>query len=203
MIKRKYLNLNKYSRPGKKLKAKKALVLHYFGWPKATKEDLFEYFNDPKKKRYASAHYGIDDGGYISLIPEDEVAYHVGADKYTEQAREIFGEEFTSNKIGGHTPNFCTIGFEIAHPDHGGKFSEKTYRHVVQLAAEVIIRNSIDLILRHYDISYVHNKNLKLYRQKACPYYYVVHGDAWEKLEQDIWNRVFELRKAEKKIKEF
>jgi N-acetylmuramoyl-L-alanine amidase len=52
----KFINVNQFSRSGKKLNTVKKLVVHYTANPGASAENHYRYFNT-LKDRYASAHF--------------------------------------------------------------------------------------------------------------------------------------------------
>lgn len=66
---------------------------------------------------YGSAHYCVDlDGSIWELIPPDEMAYHVGADKYEPEAIA------KTSKY----PNDCTIGIELCVTNWAGDYTSET-----------------------------------------------------------------------------
>ena len=69
--------------------------------------------------------------------------------------------------------NDDTISIECCHSDDTGQFSQDTLDALVQLLNWLIKTYELgrDDILRHYDVI-----------GKECPYYFVKHPDAWEKL---------------------
>jgi N-acetylmuramoyl-L-alanine amidase len=85
----KLLTVNPYSRSGQPLSGGvKGIVIHWVANPKTTAENNRNYFEGLKnlghKKdvRYAGAHFIIGlEGELIQCIPENEIAYHVGANK--------------------------------------------------------------------------------------------------------------------------
>jgi N-acetylmuramoyl-L-alanine amidase len=133
--------------------------------------NYFENLKDqvpPNDKRFASAHYVIGlQGEIIRCVPDKEVCYHVGADKYTNEAIRRLSS----------CPNNCTIGIELCHPAADGKFTGETLescRDLVNylMAAYDLSKNDI---WRHYDIT-----------GKICPKYFVEHEDAWDAFKASI-----------------
>jgi N-acetylmuramoyl-L-alanine amidase len=167
VIDKQILTKNKYSRPAGLLKSVKGVVIHWVGNPGSSAQANRNYFEGlkdqipPHDSRYASAHYIIGlTGEIIQCIPDSEIAYHVGADQYTNQALRRLSTY----------PNNCTIGIELCHPEADGKFTEKTLDSCRELAGELLMRfglTPIDL-WRHYDIT-----------EKICPKYFTEHEDAW------------------------
>lgn len=136
---------NGNARPQLKLKCVRAIVMH---WTANTGKGANaianrNFFNRETTK--ASAHYIVDSKNIIRCIPDDEVAYHVGAKQYT-----AFGE---SIRPLGKTPNFSTIGIEMC-VNSDDDFAVMKYKSRV-LAAKLLLDNhlTIDDLVRHYDIT--------------------------------------------------
>jgi len=175
-IQRDLLTVNPFSRPGKKLTAAKAIVLHWVANPGTTAKQNRNYFEGLKNQsldnasaRFASAHFivGIS-GEVIQCLPCEEMAYHVGAKAYTLAA------------VGrlGHYPNNCTIGIELCHPAEDGKFSAETLTAAAELCALLCNQFGLDPvkdIWTHYGIT-----------EKNCPKWFVDHPDKFEDFKQDV-----------------
>lgn len=120
----KHITKNKFSRPGKPLKEFKGVVLHWTAKPMGTPEDVFAWFEGrakggPQYKglEYGSAHYTIGfDGEIWEMIPPDEMAYHCGADAYTDSARALLS----------NYPNDCTIAIEHCVMSWAGNYTPET-----------------------------------------------------------------------------
>jgi N-acetylmuramoyl-L-alanine amidase len=166
------LTKNRFSRPGSFLTGVRGVVLHWVANPKSTARDNRDYFEnlknqpcqtkeDQKKARFASAHFIIGlHGEIIQCIPENETAYHVGADKYTVAALK---------NLSGY-PNNCTLGIELCHEDWTGVFRTKTLDSARGLILYLLLRHGLGTkdIYRHFDIT-----------EKECPLYFVKHEDKW------------------------
>lgn len=155
-IQQKLLTVNQYSRPGTKLKQVKNIVVHWVGNANSTAIANRNYFESLKeRKSFASSHYIIGlQGEIIQCVPESEIAYHA------------------------NNANSYSIGIEVCHPDWQGKFSEITYKSLINLLADLCKRYSLEpttAIIRHYDVT-----------KKLCPKYYVEHSGAWLQLKQDV-----------------
>jgi N-acetylmuramoyl-L-alanine amidase len=100
---------------------------------------------------------------------ENEVGYHVGAQKYTDKALW---------ELSAY-PNNCTIGIELCHKNWDGEFTPETLKAAKELILELCERYNLGRtnVYRHYDIT-----------GKECPRYFVAHEDQWvnflESLEQ-------------------
>ncbi|MBC2077697.1 SH3 domain-containing protein [Listeria booriae] len=173
-IKKDFLDVNPFSRPGTKLGKVKGVVIHWYGNPKSRAQANRNYWNSLKDGRgvYASAHYCIDeDGSVVQALPESELAYQVGSPKgYTQNAL---------NKLSSY-PNNCVIGIENAHPDTAGKFYDKDYTTCIELAADILKRNGLthNDLWRHSDIVG------KAY--KDCPRYYTNNESEWIVLKEAV-----------------
>jgi N-acetylmuramoyl-L-alanine amidase len=168
------LTKNKYSRPCTLLKAVKGIVIHWVANPGSTAQGNRNYFEGlknqvpPDDKRFASAHYIIGlEGEIIRCVPDKEVCYHVGADKYTNEALR---------RLSSY-PNNCTIGIELCHPAADGKFTDKTLASCREIAASLLAAYSLsgNDIWRHYDVT-----------GKLCPKYFVEHTDEWDAFKASL-----------------
>lgn len=125
-----YLPINKYSRPGTKIRPTK-IAVHYVGNAGSSAKANRNYFESGRV--YASSHYIIGlNGEILRLIPENEMSY------CTNQA------------------NSYTISIECCHPDNTGKFNSKTLNALTELCADICKRrkfNPLTDIIRHYDIT--------------------------------------------------
>lgn len=161
----KLLTPNKWSRPYDKLKGIKGLVVHWVENPKTSAEANWGYFENRKagETGYGSTHYIVGlDGEVIHMIPDDEMAYHVGAKTYTKLAIERFGPY----------PNNCTIGIETCHLDWDGHYSTKTLESLAELISHlcrIYDLHPIHDVVRHYDVT-----------EKECPKFFVDRPKAWD-----------------------
>jgi N-acetylmuramoyl-L-alanine amidase len=175
-----FLDVNKFSRPGRKLSGVDGIVIHYTANPMSTAHNNRDYFEnlsktEPSKphgeQRFASAHFivGIN-GEVLQCIPVDEMAYHVGANTYTELA--------INHLLGA--PNTCTIGIECCHQNADGKFTESTLNSCVELTKSLLKEFNLTTndVYRHYDIT-----------GKKCPLYFVEHEDEWKQFIIKINNK--------------
>jgi N-acetylmuramoyl-L-alanine amidase len=171
-IKQAILTKNKFSRPGTLLVGVRGVVLHWVANPGSTASANRNYFEnlksqpyeteaDKRKACFASAHFIIGlQGEIIQCIPENEMAYHVGAKEYKSPAIVYLGSY----------PNNSTIGIELCHEDWTGVFKIETLNSVRTLIADLIDRHDLTTgdIYRHFDIT-----------GKDCPHYFVKNEAAW------------------------
>lgn len=166
---------NKNARPGTRI-TPRGLVIHWTAneGKGANAVANRNYFNKPTTE--ASAHYIVDDKQIVRCLPENEMAYHVGAKQYKPEAVA---------KLSSY-PNNCTIGIEMC-VNADGNFQE-TYRRTVELAADILKRYGwgVDRLWRHFDIT-----------GKNCPAYFVSDDyarkytgltavQAWAKFKNDV-----------------
>lgn len=162
-IQKEHIDKGKESRPGKKLKEVKAIVIHWTGVPKQSWQTVRKWWDDDTNGVYGSAHYIIDmSGNIIECIPSDEVAYHVGskADQYTDFAKHYFGENVCSNY---DSPNNYCIGIEKIPVDSDGNYTDKTENATIGLAVALLKKYGLttDNLLMH--------SHIRKIQYKTCP----------------------------------
>lgn len=150
------LTMNPYSGPGTATKRIRGIVIHYTANPGSTARQNRNYFEGLKDRHdtKASSHFIVGlDGEIVQCIPTWEVAY------------------------ASNTRNDDTISIETCHPSQDGKYTEETYRSLVELTAWLCRKFDLneDDIIRHYDVT-----------GKNCPKYFVEHEGAWNKFKNDV-----------------
>jgi N-acetylmuramoyl-L-alanine amidase len=168
IIEERLLTKNKYSRPGVLLKAVRGVVIHWVANPGSTalaNRDYFEGLKNqtpPDDKRFASAHYVIGiKGEIIRCVPDKEVCYHAGAERYTNEALRRLSSQ----------PNNCTVGIELCHPGADGRFTGETLESCRGLVSALLAAHGLtrECIWRHYDVT-----------GKICPKYFVERTSEWD-----------------------
>lgn len=191
---KKLIGYNQYSRPMRKLKAVKGLVVHWIGVPQSSAEVIRNNFENAHGT-YASSHYIIDylSGHIIQAIPEDEVAFHVGANKYQEW--------WEATKLGN--PNNYMIGIECCISDYKsipadyanknkdldlGKPSTIQYQKLAEFCADFLIRHklNVDNLYRHYDIT-----------GKACHVWFYKNEKEWVRFKQEVQSIMEDMKKQD------
>ncbi|MDR0557645.1 MAG: peptidoglycan recognition protein family protein [Treponema sp.] len=183
----KFLSENEYTHPpGRKLKEKRAVILHWVGVPRQGALAVWKYFEyGCAGKTYASAHYCIDlDGAIYRLIPDDDVAYHCGSSQvdpkskriYTDWAREIFGKYAEDPK--NNSPNNAAIGIEMCVLDDEGNFSPETLQSAAELTAYLCKTYRIP-------IERVGTHNMVV-GWKDCPRLWTKHPDKFEDFKKEV-----------------
>lgn len=157
-VRKDYLTVNEWSRPGTELEKIRGVVIHYVGNPDTTAQanrNYFESLSSGAEGVYASSHFVVGlEGETIQCIPLTEIAY-------------------ASNGRNGDT-----VSIEVCHPDETGEFSPVTYDRVVELTAWLCREFRLDPeteVIRHYDVT-----------GKICPKYYVENPEAWDTFRADV-----------------
>ena len=172
----KYLTKNPFSRPGTQLRGVKGIVIHWVENPMTTAEFNRNYFEGLKNQgqtagaKFGSAHFIIGlQGEVIQCLLENEVGYHVGADKYKEKA---VAELSTY-------PNNCTLGIELCHLNWDGEFTSQTLQSCKELILELCERYSLgrNNVYRHFDIT-----------GKGCPRYFL-DENLWEQFLNYVFSK--------------
>lgn len=150
------LDVNPYSRPGTETEEITGIVVHYTANPGSTAQNNRDYFNGLKDSHEteASSNFIVGlDGEIIQCVPTWEMAY------------------------ASNSRNIDTVSIECCHPDETGKFTDETYRSLVQLTAWLCVKFDLteDQVIRHYDVT-----------GKNCPKYFVENEDAWAQFKEDV-----------------
>ena len=154
------LDINPYSRPGIQSDGVRGVVIHYTANPGSTAQENRDYFNGLQysQETEASSNFIVGlEGEIIQCVPTWEIAY-------------------ASNER-----NSDTLSIEVCHPDETGKFTDETYRSLVQLTAWLCVKFDLttDDVIRHYDVT-----------GKICPKYFVEHEDAWADFKANVEDAV-------------
>lgn len=150
------LTINEFSRPGIPLPEVKNIFIHYTANAGTTAMQNRSYFESlgETQERSASAHFIIDaDGEIVQCIPTQEIAYAV------------------------MKRNYDSISIECCYEREDGKFTEATYRSLIEMTAWLLHKYQLEPedVLRHYDEG-----------GKHCPKYYVENEEDWEQLLADL-----------------
>lgn len=161
----KFVQKNKFSRPGTKLTAVKGLIIHWVGANGSTDENNAAFFDGPDGGggRYAGAHLFVDKDSATQIIPFDEVTYHAN-----DKSCRI-------SKLGANA-NLTTIGVEMC-VEKDGTLHPDTVARTVQLAAHLctFYKLGVNDIYRHYDIT-----------GKNCPAPWVANPSLFVQFKNDV-----------------
>ncbi len=166
-IREQFITPNRFSRPGKRILQVKGIVLHYTAANGATAQNIRNAFerlmnqdpDDDKRDRSASAQFAVDDKEIILCLPEHELAYHVGAKKYTDEARLWLGPY----------PNATTLGIEMC-VNRAGEITSATLARTISLTVHLCKKYGLGHtdLWRHFDIT-----------RKLCPKPWVENEARW------------------------
>jgi N-acetylmuramoyl-L-alanine amidase len=137
-----YLSVGKLSRPGKKIKDLRAIVLHSVNEitsPITIKNEL------EQEKYNNSSHYIIGQlGDIVQIIPETEIAVHCKT-SLTKKAKDLFGRTEEGFEIVPHNMNNHSIGITLCPIDKSGKFSKETIDATWQLIVSLLEKNETEI----------------------------------------------------------
>jgi N-acetylmuramoyl-L-alanine amidase len=142
-IEKRLLTPNQYSRPQRRISVK-GIVIHWTANESrgADAEANRRFFENRKHGRtgYGSAHYFVDSTEIVQCIPDNEMAYHVGATSYK------------TSRFGSY-PNNCLLGIEMC-VNADGDF-QVVYDQTVELTAKLVKKYGLDVndIVRHFDVT--------------------------------------------------
>ena len=157
------LTPNVYSRPQRQI-IPEGIALHWVENPGQSALAVRNYFEMRRggKYGYGSAHYIIDDDVILRCIPEHEMAYHVGANSYTEYGVEKYGPY----------PNARLLGIELCHFDWSGKPGAQTEMYAIELCCDICTRHGFNPEL---DITTHWRITGKVTLRGPCPKWYTEH----------------------------
>ncbi|NMI06635.1 hypothetical protein HF638_21850 [Paenibacillus sp. SZ31] len=179
-----YIPVNKYSRAGLKLKAKRGIVMHYTASPGAPAKNISKYFaslaeqdsNKAVQGRYASAHFSVDRTSIYNSLPDDELAYHCGSATYTKEALA---------KLGTY-PNNSTVGIEMCI-EKDGSIHEDTFNNVVDLAVYLIRERGFPPVF------FTHKE---VVGWKECPLPWIKQPSEYERFKQAVHTKLNPLQEV-------
>jgi N-acetylmuramoyl-L-alanine amidase len=189
-----FLTINPYSRSGQKMEEVRAVVLHWVANPGTSAKMNRDYFESlapgimqSGKLRYASTQYIVGlKGEILQMMPEMEVAYHVGAGGivdpasgkvYTDLARKVFAGKYT-NDLAHYSPSYACIGIETCHTDWMGSYTDETLQSTKELVADILKRHNLtanDILTHQLIVGY-----------KNCPKWFVDHPEKLDQFKADV-----------------
>lgn len=113
------------------------IVVHYTGNHTDTAENNCKYFRDNVVK--ASAHYFVDDEGWMQSVPDEYTAYSVG-------------KQYGSKNLFGVVKNGNSINIELCSKD--GVITQKTQDLAICLIKNLMEKYNIPAthVYRHWDV---------------------------------------------------
>ncbi|OKP93692.1 N-acetylmuramoyl-L-alanine amidase family protein [Paenibacillus sp. P32E] len=178
-IQQQRIPVNPFSRPGKKLVAKRGIVMHYTADPGASAQAIGNYFSSLKNQnpddgtgdRYASAHIQIDRVTIVQSLPFDEMGYHCGSKQpYLPEAL---------SKLGSY-PNNSTVGIEMCI-EADGLIHEDTFNNAVDMVVYLIQHEGFpEVIFTHKGVV----------GWKDCPLPWVRNPSELERFKQEVHSQL-------------
>ena len=156
-IKAKLCNSANYG--GKRTSPIEYIVIHYTSnWGDTAKNNA-DYFAREIVK--ASAHYFVDESEVWQSVPDDRIAYHVGAKQYFHPASR----------------NANSIGIEICMQDKQGRLRQASIDRAAQLVRDLMAKYDVpaDRVIRHYDVTH-----------KNCPAPMVSNPARWAAFQKSL-----------------
>lgn len=140
----------------------KGIVIHYTANNGDTARGNGNYFKN--NVTYTSAHLFVDENEVVQSVPDNFVAWSVGANKYYHP----------------YLRNANTINIELcSYIDKDGDFNfkDKTINNALYLTKQYMKKYnvSVDNVVRHYDITH-----------KICPAPFVYQGGFWNSFKRRL-----------------
>lgn len=155
-----FLTPNEYSRPGEALEEVNSIFVHYTANPNTSAAQNRSYFEQLKDTHITSA------SAHFIIGYNGEIIQCIPLDEiaYAVQTR-----------------NYDSVSIECCYKSADGSFTQETYDSLIELLAWLtdVYDLTTDDILRHYDCG-----------RKKCPIYYTEHEDAWERLKEDVGEKL-------------
>lgn len=154
-IEQKLVKVDKYSRPGIKQLAIRAIVVHWTANYGASAMNHYNYFNNGAGGRYAGCHYFVDKERILLIVPENEVCYHANEGG---KCKISYLKGLKSGSYVGQA-NVATVGIEMC-VEKDGSYHPETLKKTKWLIRHLLnkYKLGLDRVVRHNDIT-----------GKACP----------------------------------
>lgn len=182
-IKKDFLTLNKWSRPGIRRKGVEGIEVHWVANPKTSAKGNRQWFESRKggKRGFGSTQFIIDqDGDIIQMIPEIEIAYSSGARHYKDGIRQKLGSR----------PYYKTLSIECTHVDWSGKMTPECYDSLANLCVHLCQKYNLTArhLYLHFDIT-----------GKLCHRWFVDKPNEWSEFK-NLVDSLLEHRKSKTPI---
>ena len=150
---------NRANYGGKRTSPIEYIVIHYTANLGDTAKNNADYFAREIVK--ASAHYFVDETETWNSVPEDSIAYHVGAKQYFHPASR----------------NANSIGIEICMQDKQGRLRQASIDRAAQIVRDLMAKYDVpaDRVIRHYDVTH-----------KNCPAPMVSDRALWAAFQKSL-----------------
>lgn len=160
------------------------IVLHYTANDGDRSANNARYFHNNANLR-ASAHYFVDDVLIYQSVPDDYVAYSVGA-TINKEGRPVIDTSKGGGKYYGLCTNANSISIELCDTERNGVYNvtKLTKKNAIELTRFLMSKYNIPIenVIRHFDVT-----------GKLCPVYWIDFG-TWEsefksKLKSAGWRK--------------
>lgn len=175
-----YLTPNRWSRPQRKMKKVKGLVIHWVANPNSTAKQNRDFFENRKygKTDFGSAHEIIDlNGDVVLCVPSNEITYNCGSKTYRQSAIQ---------KLGDY-PNGTTYAIECTHLDWYGNMTKETSDSLFERCVDLCIEfglNPLEDIWLHKEVV----------GWKNCHLYFVNNPKKWINFKKKVNNKIESLK---------
>ena len=146
------------------------IVLHYTANDGDRSANNARYFHNNANLR-ASAHYFVDDVLIYQSVPDDYVAYSVGA-TINKEGRPVIDTSKGGGKYYGLCTNANSISIELCDTERNGVYNvtKLTKKNAIELTRFLMSKYNIPIenVIRHFDVT-----------GKLCPVYWIDFG-TWE-----------------------
>lgn len=155
-----FLTLNEYSRPGEPLERVDNIFVHYTANAGTSAAQNRSYFEQLKDTHERHA------SAHFIIGYEGEILQVIPLDEIACAVSER---------------NYDSISIECCYLAEDGSFTKETYDSLINLLVWLLETYNLEPqdILRHYDSA-----------GKKCPLYYTEHEDEWEKLKEEVGERL-------------
>ena len=155
-----YLTVNPYSRPGSTLPVIKDVFVHYTANPGTDAVQNRSYFEQLKDTKERAA------SAHFIIGYEGDIVLCVPLDEVAYAVK---------------TRNYDSVSIECCYINADGSFTQETYDALIELLVWLLKEYDLDTdnILRHFDCG-----------GKKCPLYYVENEEQWQRLKQDVAQRL-------------
>lgn len=177
-----FIRLGCINRPGYKRSSTRGLIIHYIGVAQHSAKVIRDNFENTT--RYGATQYvcDYDTGEIIKCMPEEEVAYHCGANAYRPLKNQICGND---------NPNYYLVGIETCIDSvENSRPSNVQWDALVEFSADFLKRHGLGV-----ENLYLHNE----IAPTSCYKYFIDNQSQWQEFKNNVQNK---LNPVEEKLSE-
>lgn len=179
----KFVPVNKYIRPGTKLRGVKKVVIHWTANPGGTAAGHYTYYSEVlprqnneavaqgRKPIYSSAHIFVDPIEAICIIPLNEVTFHAN-ENYTY----VNGKPYRGVEALKPNANLLSVSVEMC-VEKDNTISPKTINRAIVVVKDLctMFKLTQNDIVRHFDVT-----------RKPCPYPFVKEPELFNQFKRQV-----------------